>query len=340
MLVKLCLFAPIKAQGAGAMADRVELLEAALDSRPDGIVLLDEESNAVFWNRAAEAITGYAPIEVLGKTIPGPLEPLLEGTAQQEDQPPGPHPSHGKLVHVRHKFGHRFDAISRRVWLRDGAGGCIGMALVFHPAASLEALPHGEMPDGGRFEEIQADFEDRIQEEFEDSGNGGATFGVLWISVDQANELRKTHGPKACQIMLDKICHALEQGMRPADEIGRWGADEFLVVTHERTTEMLASHAQTLAGLARTADFRWWGDRVSLSVSIGAAQRIGTGETLDRLLERARQAMETSTAMGGNRVTASAPAGGAENADPEDGQVCDARDENQSAAGGNGCSPS
>jgi chemotaxis protein MotA len=27
-----------------------------------------------------------------------------------------------------------------------------------------------------------------------------------------------------------------------------------------------------LAGLARTADFRWWGDRVSLTVSIGAAQ--------------------------------------------------------------------
>ena len=28
--------------------------------------------------------------------------------------------------------------------------------------------------------------------------------------------------------------------------------------------EMLAAHAQMLAGLARTADFRWWGDRLSL----------------------------------------------------------------------------
>ena len=26
-----------------------------------------------------------------------------------------------------------------------------------------------------------------------------------------------------------------------------------------------------LAGLARTADFRWWGDRVSLTVSVGVA---------------------------------------------------------------------
>ena len=72
--------------------------------------------------------------------------------------------------------------------------------------------------------------------------------------------------------MLDKVRHALAQGLRPAEEMSRWGDDEFLVVAHEHSAEMLAAHARTLAGLARTADFRWWGDRVSLTVSIGAAQ--------------------------------------------------------------------
>jgi hypothetical protein len=52
---------------------------------------------------------------------------------------------------------------------------------------------------------------------------------------------------------------------------------------------MLAAHAQALAGLARTADFRWWGDRVSLTVSIGAAQA-DSSETLANLLERAHKA--------------------------------------------------
>ena len=84
--------------------------------------------------------------------------------------------------------------------------------------------------------------------------------------------MRKTHGAGACEAMLEKIERALANGLRPAEELGRWGEDEFLVISHERTAEMLAAHAQTLAGLARTADFRWWGDRVSLTVSIGAAQ--------------------------------------------------------------------
>jgi diguanylate cyclase (GGDEF)-like protein/PAS domain S-box-containing protein len=290
------------------MAERVELLEAALDSRPDGIALLDEDCAVVFWNRAAEAITGYAGVEVLRRAIPDQLESLMVEAAVQEELPPGPQPSRGALVHVRHKLGHSLDAIARRVHLCDRLGGRIGAALVFHSAASLEALPHGEMAEGERLEESQADFEERLQEGFEDSQAGGAPFGVLWVDVDQARELRKTHGLAACHAMLDKVRHALAQGMRPADEIGRWGTDEFLIVSHERTAEMLTAHGQTLAGLARTADFRWWGDRVSITVSIGAAQQCnGAGETLARLLERARQAMETSTSLGGNCVTESAP---------------------------------
>jgi diguanylate cyclase (GGDEF)-like protein len=262
----------------------------------------------VFWNRAAEAITGYAAIEVLGRAIPDALESMFNDAALQEELPPGPQPSHGSLVHFRHKLGHGSDAIARRVILRDGLAGRIGAALVFHPAASLDALPHGEMPEGEQLEESQADFEERMQAEFEDAEHCGPSFGVLWINVDQAHQMHKTHGAAACHAMLDKVRHALAQGMRPGEELGRWGADEFLIVSHERTAEMLLAHALTLAGLARTADFRWWGDRVSITVSIGSAHwRCGSNETLSQLLDRARKAMETSTSTGGNQVTAALP---------------------------------
>jgi diguanylate cyclase (GGDEF)-like protein len=102
--------------------------------------------------------------------------------------------------------------------------------------------------------------------------------------------------------MLAKVERALANGLRPADEIGRWGDDEFLVISHERTAAMLTAHARVLAGLARTADFRWWGDRISLTVSIGAAQA-EVNESLANLLERARLAMHSSFHAGGNQIT-------------------------------------
>jgi GGDEF domain-containing protein len=107
--------------------------------------------------------------------------------------------------------------------------------------------------------------------------------------------------------MLDKVERVLANGLRPAEKMGRWGDDEYLVLSHERTPEMLAAHAQVLAGLARTADFRWWGDRVSITVSIGAAQAERDGSLIG-LLEKAKAAMFSSFHAGGNQIT-SAPGG-------------------------------
>ncbi len=290
------------------MSDRIALLEAALDSLPDGIALVDVSGVVVCWNHSAEAITGYSAGELLGRPAPQGLYPLLLETGSGEELDTAAHES-GRAILARlgHKLGHELPAITRTVILRDGLGERIGAAAVFHPAEQLDALPHGDSHEDAAVEASQADLEDRLGLEFDNFERGGSPFGVLWICVDQAAELRKTHGAGACHAMLGKVEHVLVRGLRPGEEIGPWGEDEFLVIAHERTPEMLAAHAQTLAGLARTADFRWWGDRVSLTVSIGAAQAIqGRDHSLAPLLALAREGMETSTQAGGNRVT-SAP---------------------------------
>jgi diguanylate cyclase (GGDEF)-like protein/PAS domain S-box-containing protein len=287
------------------MSDRTELLESALDSLPDGMGVFSEADEVVWWNPAAEAITGFAGMDLLQRPVPAVLEPLLQSGPRPIELVG--HAGRGTLVRVRHKLGHEVAVMARALVLRDGMGERIGMAAVFHPAESLDALPHGEAEEDGDVAASHADLEDRLQSEFEDFLQGGLPFGVLWIGVDQAHELRRTHGAAACHAMLDKVWRALAAGLRPSEVIGRWGDDEFLVIAHERTAEMLAAHAQRLAGLARTADFRWWGDRVSLTVSIGAAQVEGSqDETLAQLLERAQKAMEGSMREGGNRTT-SAP---------------------------------
>jgi GGDEF domain-containing protein len=86
------------------------------------------------------------------------------------------------------------------------------------------------------------------------------------------------------------------------EEMGRWGDDEFLVLARGVAGELLVKRAQAVAGVARTADFRWWGDRISITASVGLAIG-GCGETLPELLGRARAAAETSAHAGGNHAT-------------------------------------
>jgi diguanylate cyclase (GGDEF)-like protein/PAS domain S-box-containing protein len=290
------------------MADRTELLEAALDSLPGGIALVDAGGRVAFWNRSAEAITGYAGVDLLARLESEALETMLIGQRPGEQEPClGVQPGTGAMVHLRHKLGHDVPVMMRALVLRDGLGERIGLAAIFHPAESLDELPYGESSEGAVVEAGRAEFEERLEAAFDDFRQGGETFGVLWLTVDQAQGLRKTHGAGACNAMLEKVERVLANGLRPAEKMGRWGDDEYLILSHERTPEMLASHAQVLAGLARTADFRWWGDRVSLTVSVGAAQAERDGSLIG-LLERAKAAMSSSIHAGGNHIT-SAPGG-------------------------------
>ena len=74
------------------MRDRTELLESALDSLPAGIALFGMEGEVVFWNRVAEAMTGYPGMEMMGQTIPEALEALaperlLHGELHRDTEP-------------------------------------------------------------------------------------------------------------------------------------------------------------------------------------------------------------------------------------------------------------
>jgi diguanylate cyclase (GGDEF)-like protein/PAS domain S-box-containing protein len=287
------------------MADRAEFLEAALDVYPEGLALLDQVGRAVYWNRAAEIITGHCSAGVVGRELPQALEPLMCCGVFERPNPireNGLEVGRGTLVHAQHQRGHDVPAVARKVILRDPLGARIGVAVAFHVAERKNALPHGDTSAGSEVKDSQADLRERLEFEFERFVQDAVPLGLLWISVDQAEEMRRTHGARACEVMLENMERTLANNLRTGYEIGRWGDDEFLVLSHETCREVLANHAQVLAGIARTADFRWWGDRLTLTVSIGAADA-ERGATLAKLLASARDAMQTSAHRGGNQVT-------------------------------------
>lgn len=286
------------------MSDRTELLEAALDSLPHGVAVADREGHLAFWNRAAETLTGYSGADLVGRPVRYVLETLLPGGTFQWTEQTGAEtaPGRGSLLHVQHRQGHEIPAMVRVLVLRNALGGRIGLAAILYSAERHDALPHGDWHEGNAADAGETEFEERLETEFAECARSHLPLGVLWITVDQASALRRTHGARACQAMLEKVAHVLGNGLRPGEDAGRWGEGEFLVISHERSAETLAEHAQVLAGLARTTDFRWWGDRISLSLSIGAAQA-DAAIPLTELLEQAQSAMRSSIRVGGNHVT-------------------------------------
>ena len=61
-------------------------------------------------------------------------------------------PGRGAIVRFQHKLSHQVPVIARVLVLRNEMGGRIGTAVIFHPAESLDALPHGECSEGSEVE--------------------------------------------------------------------------------------------------------------------------------------------------------------------------------------------
>jgi len=282
-----------------------ELLDSTLDILEEGFAVLDRESRVVAWNPAATAATGFRRAEMLGRPLPDgfyELDPQAmhaqDGIGFRIDRPERP-----ISVKLRHHQGHTLPAMLRLTPLRDALGHRCGTVMRFHPTEEMDALPQGETYEDAdlnkHVDHNVCNLEERLQQAWHEWSDTGAPLGLLWMLVDQAEMLLKTHGRDASEAMLAIVERALSHALHPADILGRWGHHEFLVLCHERNAELLLLHGRHLCDLTHSADFRWWGDRVPLTISVGCAQA-AIGVTLRTLMQRAQQAMEQARLAGGN----------------------------------------
>lgn len=279
-----------------------ELFETALDSLQEGIALLDGEGELVFWNRAAEAITGFSSQQLALHSTTTSVEPLFaetRGPALSWTEPGNPR--RRTLVHARHRLGQPLDLTARICRLYGYSGEFFGTSVVFHPAPIEGESRSAEEGDGARREQSRAELQQRLRALHAELAQDGTPFGILRIEVDQAQELRTTHGSAASRTMLQNVLRAMAAGLRPAELMCRWNEAELIALSPEGTPEQLAEHARLLAGLGRSTDFRWWGDRIPLTLRIGAAHA-EPNETLEQLIDRAGRALETSKETGGNHI--------------------------------------
>ena len=144
-------------------------------------------------------------------------------------------PARYALIHAQHRSGSELPLMTRAVILRDSLGARIGSAVIFHLADHIDTLPHGDRSEESDLESAQVEMEEQAESAYEDFFEEDKPLGLMWITVDQAHELRKTREATAWETMIGRI------------------DDEFLVLSLEPTAAALAAHAQMLAGLARTS---------------------------------------------------------------------------------------
>lgn len=287
----------------------------AVDNLHDGVYFVDSSRQILYWNQAAERISGYASAEVLGRPCFDNVLKHVDGLGRELCQTACPLAktiADGRTreaqVYLFHRDGHRQPVEVRTVPVRDPRGTIIGAVEVF--ADSSEAIAvRRKLDELSRMALVDAltgvgnrrYAEMTLRAAAAEAQRYGRPYAVLFIDIDHFKPVNDTHGHSVGDEVLRTVARTITDSSRIFDTVARWGGEEFVVIAPHVSgadTDTLANRLRTL--VARSAVTLPQGP-VHVTVSVGAIVS-GGQSSAEAVIDRADRLMYAAKAAGRNRV--------------------------------------
>jgi len=272
-----------------------------LDGLQIGVSVLDLQNKIVFWSDGAEQITGYARIDVLGHSCTGNIllhcnqiscemcnEKCPLATALHDAKPVE------AVSFIHHRSGHRTPVHTWAIPLRDKHGSIIGVIQTFEGEFAVNGPDPNDrsMKERGCLDDTtglpnQAMMQSHLREMLGTFAELQIPFSVVCIEAHELSQFRVRYGHQATTSMLQVLARTLRNTVWPTDFVGRWSENRFLVLLSGCGESAMQSAIERLLKLMAGATIEWWGEELSVAVSIGCAGALA-GDTVESILQRAQ----------------------------------------------------
>jgi diguanylate cyclase (GGDEF)-like protein/PAS domain S-box-containing protein len=286
-----------------------------LDFLDDGVYFVDRERRLLFWNKAAEELTGFARSEVVGRLCPDnilchadvngrilctdgcPLEQVMTtGKSKQVD------------VFLHHKDGYRVPVRVKATPILDAQGRAVGAMEVFNDrtarieqAERIKELERLALVDELTRLPNRRHFNDALGHRLAEWQRHGRPFGVLMMDVDRFKQVNDECGHLLADAILKLVARTLQANCRSFDIVARWGGEEFGAIISQVDVQQLVLVAEKFRAMVAASDLRLPGQDFCITISVGATTA-QANDTVMTLLKRADQALYQAKHQGRNRV--------------------------------------
>jgi diguanylate cyclase (GGDEF)-like protein/PAS domain S-box-containing protein len=289
-----------------------------LNQAQDGICFLDKDRRFVFWNKGAEALTGLEQGEVVGKQCPEDFTLLTDPEGKPLDVESCPvaaslrdGTNRSADLYIQHKEGYRFPAFLRVIPIFKDDGEIIGAAEVFVGTAPKVTIPMSvaELERMGLID-TETGITNRkyldmhLSARIAEFQKYNIPFGLALVDVDNSNKINERFGRFNAAKVLRMIARTIHKNIRYFDIVGRWGADEFLIVFLNIDENRLDIVANKLRLLIAESYISIETGVLNATVSMGACL-VQRYDGIESLVKRAEQLMLHSKWRGRNKVSMS-----------------------------------
>ena len=127
----------------------------------------------------------------------------------------------------------------------------------------------------------------------------GFSLAVAIFDIDEFKRYNDHYGHLAGDALLQSVSTLIQGKLMEGEFLGRWGGEEFLVVSPRINPETVLNHYAEIRGVVSCSNPVATGESVLVTVSLGAAIRV-SGQTEDDLIKLAERALSQAKQEGRN----------------------------------------
>jgi len=284
----------------------------------DGVYFVDKNRSITYWNKGAEAITGFGSEDIIGKSCFDRI--LIHVTDDNQNICKGGCPlaatiKDGKnreaAAFFHHKSGHRVPTILKTSPIRDASGKITGAFEIFNDNSenfemteTIKKLKEDSLLDILTGIANRKYIEQKISENINEFERYGHKFGLLFIDIDHFKAVNDKYGHNAGDEILKIISKTLSKNIRSFDTAGRLGGEEFVVLIQNIDINSLKKTSEKLRALVEASSYQSHNPDIIISVTISVGATISRpGDKPKDILNRADSLMYQSKKSGRNKVT-------------------------------------
>jgi two-component system cell cycle response regulator len=128
----------------------------------------------------------------------------------------------------------------------------------------------------------------------------GRAIAVLMLDLDHFKQINDVHGHHAGDEVLAAVADRLRARTRTEDTLGRWGGEEFMIITDQTDADGAAVLAEELRAAIAGEPILLDGESIDITASVGWA--LWNGDTEEELVRRADRALYAAKDAGRNSV--------------------------------------
>lgn len=146
----------------------------------------------------------------------------------------------------------------------------------------------------------RAKLDKTLQEEFNRSKRYKTEFSVILIDIDFFKKVNDTFGHQIGDDVLKESAQVLKNSIRLTDVLGRWGGEEFLIISPQTNLEGAVKIAEHINNAIKLYKFKTYPNKVTMS--IGVASYFEDMSKIEEILLNADKSLYKAKENGRDRV--------------------------------------